>query len=372
MTIAYNKIAVRVRLGALRRNFEILRRMAPAAMPVIKSDAYGHGLLPVARTLEAAGTDAFAAGTVGECAQLRDGGIPGRIVALLGATDAADAECCVARSIVPAVYSADQLELLAGRAAPGQQVDIALKFDTGMARLGFTEADLPALLDRLHARPMLRPVLVMSHLAVSDDPSRSDFTRQQGEAFGRILAGVRAEWPAVHGSLANSAALLAHPELHFDVQRPGIALYGANPLRGTAQEHLGDGLQPAMDVAAPILQVHPLPAGRSISYGRTFTAPRDMTVAIVATGYADAYSRGLSGKGAMTVHGRRVPILGRVCMQMTAVDVTDVPGVAAGEDAYLLGGPGEALTPDELADLWGTISYEVLCLLGMNPRTHRE
>ncbi len=372
MTIAYNKLSVRVRLGALRRNFQRLRRMAPAAMPVIKSDAYGHGLMPVARALEAAGADAFAAGTVGEGVQLRDGGIPGRIVALLGATDADDAECCVARSIVPAVYSADQLELLASRAAPGQQVDIALKFDTGMARLGFTEADLPALLDRLHARPMLRPVLAMSHLAVSDDPERAHFTRQQGEAFTRILAGVRAAWPAAQGSLANSAALLAHPELHFDVQRPGIALYGSNPLRGTTQAHHGDGLEPAMDVTAPILQVHPLPAGRSISYGRTFTAPRDMTVAIVATGYADAYSRGLSGRGAMTVHGRRVPILGRVCMQMTAVDVSDVPGVAAGDAAHLLGGPGEALTPDDLADLWGTISYEVLCLLGMNPRTHEE
>jgi len=372
MTIDYNKISVRVRLGALRRNFELLRRMAPAPMVVIKSDAYGHGLLPVARTLEAAGADAFAAGTVGECALLRDGGIPGRIIALLGATDAADAECCIARSIVPAVYSADQLELLASRAAPGQQVDIALKFDTGMARLGFTEADLPALLDRLHARPMLRPVLAMSHLAVSDDPARADFTREQGATFSRILSGVRGAWPAVQGSLANSAGLLAHPELHFDVQRPGIALYGSNPLRGTALAHLGDGLEPAMDVTTPILQVHPLPAGRSISYGRTFAAPRDMTVAIVAVGYADAYSRGLSGKGAMTVHGRRAPVLGRVCMQMTAVDVSHIPGVAAGDPAHLMGGPGEALTPDDLADLWGTISYEVLCLLGMNPRTHIE
>lgn len=369
MTIAYNRISVRVRPGAVRRNFELLRRKAPAAMPVIKSDAYGHGLLPVARELEAAGATAFAAGTVGECAQLRDGGMTGRVVALLGVVDADDAECCIARAIVPAAYSPDQLEMLATRAAPGQQVDIALKFDTGMARLGFTENDLPALLDRLRARPMLRPVLAMSHLAVSDDPTRADFTREQGATFARILAGVRDAWPTVQGSLANSAGLLAHPELHFDVQRPGIALYGSNPLRGTALEHLGLGLEPAMDVAAPILQVHSLPAGRSISYGRTFTAPNDMTVAIVGAGYADAYSRGLSGKGCMTVHGRRAPILGRVCMQMTAVDVSHIPGVAAGDEAYLLGGPGHALTPDDLADLWGTISYEVLCLLGLNPRS---
>lgn len=370
MTIACNKITVRVRLDALRRNFGTLRRAAPAAMPVIKSDAYGHGLLPVARTLETAGADAFAAGTVAESALLRDGGISGRIVALLGAADAADAECCVARSIVPAVYRAEQLEMLACRAAPGQQVDVALKFDTGMARLGFTEADLPDLLDRLHARPMLRPVLVMSHLAASDDPARADFTRQQGKAFARILNGVRSTWPSVQGSLANSAATLACPELHFDVQRPGIALYGSNPLRATSLAHCGDGLEPAMDVAAPILQVHPLPAGRSISYGRTFTAPRDMTVAIVAAGYADAYSRGLSGRGAMTVRGRRAPVLGRVCMQLTAVDVSCVPDVAAGDTAYLMGGPGDALSPDDLADLWGTIAYEVLCLLGMNPRVH--
>jgi alanine racemase len=128
-----------------------------------------------------------------------------------------------------------------------------------------------------------------------------------------------------------------------------------------------------MSVSVPVLQVHPLPAGRSISYGRTYTATKDATVAIIAAGYADNYSRALSGRGVAVAGGRRVPVLGRVCMQTTAIDVTDVPGIATGDRVWLLGGPGPAtVSADELADLWGTISYEVLCLLGMNPRRHDD
>jgi alanine racemase len=175
----------------------------------------------------------------------------------------------------------------------------------------------------------------------------------------------------VRGSLANSGAIFGHPALHHDVQRPGIALYGGNPFFGTAWAEKGAGLAPCMDATTRLVQVRAIHAGQTVSYGRTFRAARDMRVGIVAVGYADNYSRGLSNTGSMLVHGRRVPILGRVCMQLTAVDLSAVPEAVAGDEVYVLGGQGpERISADELAAWWGTITYEVFCLLGQNSRTY--
>lgn len=371
MSISYNKTRVIVSTDAIVANYRSMLAVAQRPMPVIKSDAYGHGLIPAGLALEAAGARECAVGTVEEGALLRRAGFKGGIIALLGAHDNDDAACAAADGITPAVFDNAGLERLAPHGTAQRPLPIVLKFDTGMARLGFTEHDIAALCDRLEALPTLRPVMAASHLAVADDPTQSSFTMTQGAAFSRIMHALRERIPGLPGSLANSAATLAYPELHWDIQRPGISLYGSNPLRGTALARHGEGLLPAMSVSVPILQVHPLQAGRSISYGRTYTAPHDATVAIMAAGYADNYSRGLSGRGVVVVGGRRAPILGRVCMQMTAIDVTGMDGVTAGDRAWLLGGPGPAtVTCDELADLWGTISYEVLCLLGMNRREY--
>jgi alanine racemase len=175
----------------------------------------------------------------------------------------------------------------------------------------------------------------------------------------------------VEATLANSAAIVAYPELRLDMQRPGIALYGADPFWGTAAQGRGPALEPAMEVLTRVYQVHDLRQGETISYGRTFTAGRDMRVAIIGAGYADAWSRGLSNRGLVLLHGLRAPVVGRVCMQMTAVDVTDVPQARAGDRVWLLGGPGEnSIRSEELAQWWGTISYEVLCLLGLNRREY--
>lgn len=373
MPISYNKASVVVSLQSIVANFRRIRSVAARPMPVIKSDAYGHGLEAVGMALEAEGARECAVGTVEEGARLRKAGFGGDIVALLGALDQHDAHVAAASGITPTVLDVAGLERLAAQGTAERPVRVALKFDTGMARLGFTEHDVPALCERLRALPSVLPAMAVSHLAVADDPTQSAFTMAQGAAFARIMAGVRGVFPGILGSLANSAATLAHPQLHWDVQRPGIALYGSNPLRGTALARHGEGLLSAMSVSVPVLQVHPLPAGRSISYGRTYTASSDATVAIIAAGYADNYSRSLSGRGVVVAGGRRVAVLGRVCMQTTAIDVTDVPCIAAGDRVWLLGGPGPAtVSADDLADLWGTISYEVLCLLGMNPRSYAE
>ncbi len=375
MAIEYNLLRVTVDLGAIRENFQQLRSRGTALIPVIKSDAYGHGLVPVARALAECGADFFAVGTVDEAARLRQEmgrEVRGTVLALLGPQSGADVRAVVEEDILPVAARPDQLRDLHEAARRAERpLPIALKFDTGMARLGFGAEDAGRVLDVLSHCPLLQPRWLLSHLATADDPDQADFVREQAARFQRLHDQFSAAGLRLRGSLVNSAGLMAYPELAWDRQRPGIALYGANPFHGTELEYLGRDLRPAMRVQAPVLAVHPLAKGASISYGRTYVADQDKTVAVVAAGYADAYSRGLSNKGWMLLRGQRAKILGRVCMQMTAVDVTDIPGVAPGDLAVLLGADGEnAITPEALSSWWGTIPYEVFCLLGMNPREY--
>lgn len=368
--IGYNAVRVAVAPAAVARNFLRLRALGSDLVAVVKADAYGHGLVPVAQALAQAGARRLAVGTVAEGVMLRQALPHAQIIALLGVLDTRDARACQEHGIVPLVTQAEHWPLLrqAARQA-ARPLEVILKFDTGMGRLGFRPDEAGAVVAALQAAPMLRPVAVFSHLATADDPAAADFVAEQAALVRAIQADLAAAGLELPASLANSAGLLAHPSTHFQIQRPGIALYGANPLAGTPWADRCPPLEPAMAVDAPILQVRELPAGASVSYGRTFRAPRPMRVAIVAAGYADAYSRGLSNRATMVVGGRRAPVLGRVCMQMTAVDVTDIPGVRPGDRAYLLGGPGAAaITAAELAAWWGTIPYEVFCLLGLNPR----
>ncbi|MBU4525113.1 MAG: alanine racemase [Desulfomicrobium sp.] len=372
MSIWYNHVRAGIRLHALVDNFRLIRARAANPAPIIKSDAYGHGLPQVARALFEAGARTLAAGTVGEAAVLKDTVPEAEVISLLGPLDAADYECVCERDIVAFVGSTEQLLLLeeaAGRV--GTTVRVALKFDTGMARLGFDAVEAAGVADTLDGLEHVRATMVCSHLATADDPEQAGYAREQGEKFERIVGTLHARGLDVRASLANSGAIFGHPGLHHDLQRPGIALYGGNPFFGTAWEEKGRGLRQAMQVSSRLVQVRTIAAGQSVSYGRTFTAPAGMRVGIVAVGYADNYSRGLSAKAQMLLHGRRVPVLGRVCMQLTAVDLTGVPEAAVGDEVFLLGGAGpQSISADELAAWWGTITYEVFCLLGQNPRTY--
>jgi len=377
MTIAFNKLEVRIRLTAIRANYRLLCGRGSRIIGVVKADAYGHGLTEVASALAKEGCDTFAVGTVAEGAALRQHlaakGLNSRIIVLLGPIDPDDYPPLWEHSLIPFIGSFRQLEALARQAARvGKGLEMSLKFDTGMARLGFCVEDLPRLLDRLREAPLVRPVMASSHLATADQPESVDYLMGQAECFTTILSALAKGGYAVEANLANSAGILGHPSVHHQSQRAGIALYGANPFGGTAWDHLGRGLAPAMTVRTRIVSVHSLPKGCSISYGCTFTADRDMRVAIVAVGYADAYSRCLTGRSAqMLIAGRRAPVVGRVCMQLTACDVTDIPDARPGEWATLLGGDGPlAISPEELASWWDTISYEVFCLLGMNRRVY--
>ena len=364
-----------IRLGALVRNFSRMGR-PDRLMPVIKSDAYGHGMTEVAHALDAAGARHFAVGTVAEGICLRQDGLAQTILPLLGCQNDEDWQQASACGLTPLITGFEALEKAAALSSPADPWGVAIKLDTGMSRLGFSAEDIPALLERLRACPGLKPTLAVSHFPCADMPEKEDFTRRQLEKFTAMTDSLRAAYPALKRSLANSAGTMGWPESRFELCRPGFSLYGGNPFRGTAWEERGAGLEPVMEVSAPLLQVRHLKPGEGISYGQTFIAPREMSVAVVGAGYATGYPRGASGRIHVLVNGRRAPQVGRICMGMFMIDVTGL-SARAGDLAWLLGGPaapGETpVSIDELAEACGGFSYELLCLLGQgSPRVYHK
>lgn len=362
----HSPVKVRVNLNNLKHNYATLRKACGTeVMPVLKADAYGHGLLPCTRAMLEAGVKIIGVGIVPEALFLRDQGISCEILSMFGPLNAAEAAQAATHDIISLAPAMEQLKMLSAHASKDKPAKVALKFDTGMARLGFTKNDVPALIAALRGMPAVKPVMAMSHFAVADEISGVDFTREQIAMFKDIFTALKAEYPGLKGSLCNSSGGMAYADARLDLVRAGIALYGSNPFQGTEQESLGHGLKPVMEISSSLVQVHALRKGQSISYGRTFTAERDMVVGIVACGYANGYNRRLSNHAAMLVRGQRVPVLGRVCMQLTAVDLSSLPDAKAGDAAYLLGGPGPAAVKDwELAAWQGTITHEVFCCMG--------
>lgn len=358
-----------INLGAIRRNFRRLGEPA-GLMPVVKSDAYGHGLLPVAKTLAGAGARSFAVGALDEGLALREAGLEQEIFLLLGCLSAAEWAAAREKRLVPLLTKFEDLDRIGS-----EPTRVGLKFQTGMGRLGFTLAECGALLDALRARPWIEPVMAFSHLAVSENPDEAAYTRAQMLEFSRMHEAVSQLFPGLPRSLGNSGATLGWSEMAFEALRPGLAVYGGNPFARTERESLGSGLEWAMSLSAAILQIRRLGTGESVSYGRIFTAPCPMTVAVVSIGYAQGFSRCLSNRISLLVNGFRARQIGRVCMSMLMLDVSRVPEVAAGDRAWILGGeaaPGEhPVDAQEIADAAESIPYEALCLFGsLNSRSY--
>ena len=389
MSTAPTSLQVHIHLSRLRHNWELLCRAGayavhddgwPCVLPVVKADAYGHGMARVARVLLRDGAGGFALGSVGEAVFLRKHmpksvAPPVKLLALRGARDAAEAAAAVEYGIVPLVCTAEQAGLLASAAGRRAALHIAVKIDTGMSRQGFRHDELAACIQTLRRYPRLRPALAVSHAASADVPDKWEEVRVQAERFLSALRQLREVWPDIRPSLSNSAGILA-PEmfpaaLAGQVSRPGFSLYGGNPFAGTVLSARGEGFLPVMEAAAPVLELRVVRQGEAISYGGAFVAPEDMRVAVIGAGYADGVSRGLSGNFSLSIRGVAAPVLGRVCMQMMMADVGNIPDVRVGDAAYLLGGdPPYAVTPELLAAAWGTIPYEAFCILGKNPRVY--
>lgn len=355
-----------VNLGAIRRNFARLGQ-PQALMPVIKSDAYGHGLIPVAKTLAGADARRFAVGLAREGIALRNAGLRQDIVLLLGCLSPDDWQQACAHKLTPLAGSFADLE---AAAALEQPISIAIKCDTGMGRLGFAPEDAGAVVNFLQQRPLIRPAMLVSHFACSDMPDQEAYTLMQARTFAAFFETLRAAYPQIASSICNSAATL--DGMANDISRPGLALYGGNPFANTPLP----GFEWAMSVAAPVIAVHPLAKGQTVSYGRIFTAPKKMRIAVLACGYATGFARNLSNKTHVLLHGRRCAQIGRICMSMAMVDASGLPDAAPGDQAWIMGGGDGAeagLTAWDLAELLDTIPYELLCSFGsLNARVYAD
>ena len=363
-----------VNLGAIRRNFMGLGS-TQSLMPVIKSDAYGHGLLETAKVLSDAGAIRFAVGRVQEGAALRAAGFGQEIVALMGCLSPEDWDLAQANELTPLVGSFADLEMAEARVAKPQK--ICVKCDTGMSRLGFSNEETGPLIDKLRELKNLRPTMIASHFACADMPEEKGYTAYQTGVFNNFYKNLKDAFPEAARSLGNSAASLARGERGEEIFRPGLILYGGNPFYNTSSASLGARLEPAMSVAAPIMSIRRLEKGQSVSYGCAFVAPRPMRVAVVGCGYSQGYSRSLSNQARVILNGRSAPQIGKICMGMFMIDISDLPDAAIGDSAWIVGGEAEAgqtpVTMQELADLAGTIPYEMMCVFGaMNPRSYED
>jgi alanine racemase len=367
-----------VDLGALRHNCRLLRERVPTGtkvMAAVKADAYGHGLLPVSRVFAEEGVDWLGVAIVEEGLTLRRAGIALPMLVLGGLADGSE-PVAVEAGLTPVVYrsaSARALNALAARA--GRPLAIHLKIDSGMSRLGVPLPELSEFLDLLSGLDHLLVDGVLTHLAEAENPDDS-FTSLQLDRFGGAIAelrrrGHRPTW--IHA--ANSAAVMAGhapptPAI-ANLVRPGLALYGCAP--DPRFEGLWP-LRPVMSFESAISFLKWIPPGAQVSYGLTWTAQRPTRLATLPVGYGDGYFRALGNRAHALVRGQRVPVVGRVCMDLALLDVTDVPHVREGDRAILVGQQGaEAISAAELASLLDTIPYEVICAISPRvPRVYHE
>ncbi|MBO5292241.1 MAG: alanine racemase [Lachnospiraceae bacterium] len=374
----FERTCVMVNLDAIHSNMEHMKaniRKETRMIAVIKTDGYGHGAVPIARELEALPyLYGFATATVEEAEELRKAGIIKPIL-ILGYTFPGCYDTLAELEIRPAVFRRDMAELL-NRAAEknGRPMKIHIKVDTGMGRIGIRpdEQGLSFIKDVL-AMDYLEVEGIFTHFARADEADKSaaelqrkrfvDFTRQIEQETGYRI-------PICHCS--NSAGLLEMEEANLDVVRAGITLYGLWPSAEVRRDIVS--LQSALSWNSHIVYCKEIKAGDAVSYGGTYVAEENVRVATVPVGYGDGYPRSLSNKGYVLIHGKRAPILGRVCMDQMMVDVTDIPEAAEGSEVTLIGVNGtERITAEELGELSGRFNYELVCCIGKRvPRIYQK
>lgn len=355
---------VEIDLAALRHNVrQLLHHLGSktALMAVVKADAYGHGAVTVAETAIAAGAQWLGVATVPEGVELRQAGLTTPIM-VMGAISSAEEVSAIAQwRLQPTLVSPKQAlifsEVLSQRY--GYSLPMHLKIDTGMSRLGMPWYQAQELVQFVQQLPCLHIASVYSHLATADDPDPT-ILRQQQQRFEAVIQQVSPQFfarPRLH--LANSAATLAFPELHFDMVRVGLALHGLYPAA-----HLKPilPLKPVMQVKARVTHIKELQPGTGVSYGHTFVAQRSMRLAVVGIGYADGVPRGLSNRMSVLINGQAAPKIGNITMDQLMIDVTDIPSLQEGTVVTLLGQSGNrTVTADDWAKTLNTISWEILC-----------
>jgi len=357
---------VTIDLSALVHNLNQIRNLIDQdtkIMGVVKSDAYGHGMLPISQTLEKNKIDCLGVAHLFEALELRNGGIKLPIVILCGIQTRDESRQVVENELTPVLFDMTVAEILAQESARlDKKTPIHLKVDTGMGRLGISHTEIGPFLQRIMAFKNLDIDALMSHLSSADE-CESDFTDVQIRQFEEaIQVGRSMGLDLPFNNLANSAGIMAHKKAHFSMVRPGIMLYGGL----TSPEFKSPvPLKPAMHFKGRVLQIRDLQDQTPVSYGRTYYTEGPRRIAVLSAGYGDGIPRSMSNRGNVLIRNNKVPIVGTICMNLTICDITGLEDISTGDEAVFLGSQGqEIITGDDMAGWAGTISYEIFCSIG--------
>ena len=357
-------------LSAMTHNFNIAKSTGKKVMCVIKANAYGHGAVPCGLHLQKLGADFFAVACLAEAIELRRGGISKPIL-ILGYTPAEYAVELAQHDITQTVYDMESAKALSAEAAKaGVTIDVHVKVDTGMSRIGIYAQDAEAAasaadeIEHIYGLPGLNVRGVYTHFSVADDMDQTHYTNWQLSNYRAVLDALSVK--GIHPELrhaGNTAAIMNHPDSHFDMIRAGIMLYGMYP----DGVHRNGPLRPVMTLKSRVAQIRELPAGASVSYGRTYETKKPTRMAVITAGYADGHPRRISDDSYDIINGRSFPQIGRICMDMHMLDVTGDDTVKVGDEVSLWG--GEGMTAEQVAERVGTLNYELTCLI--TPRIAR-
>ena len=361
------RVVAEVNLGAIEHNYKQIRQHIPnhtEMMAIVKADGYGHGAKEVANFLQEQGVNRFAVAIVAEGEELRSSGITSPIL-VLGYTPRADIKALIENDLTQTVFSYEMAKTISDEAGRlGKTVNIHLKVDTGMGRIGFLSS--PKSIEEIlmiTKLPHINLEGIFTHFSTADEEDTS-YTKEQWsifEGFLKELSEVGFELPIIHA--ANSAAIMCHEYTHLNLVRPGIILYGYYPspyLEGKVLD-----LEPAMTLKTQVVHVKELPEGQYVGYGRKFYTHQKTKIATIPVGYADGYSRNLGNKGRVLIRGQYAPIIGNICMDQFMVDVTHIKGVSVEDEVVLFGKQQDAVIPvEEIAQSLGTINYEIVCMIG--------
>ena len=357
-------------LAAMTHNFNIAKSTGKKVMCVIKANAYGHGAVPCGLHLQKLGADFFAVACLAEAIELRRGGISKPIL-ILGYTPAEYAAELAQHDITQTVYDMESAKALSAEAAKaGVTIDVHVKVDTGMSRIGIYAQDAEAAasaadeIEHIYGLPGLNVRGVYTHFSVADDMDQTHYTNWQLSNYRAVLDALSVK--GIHPELrhaGNTAAIMNHPDSHFDMIRAGIMLYGMYP----DGVHRNGPLRPVMTLKSRVAQIRELPAGASVSYGRTYETKKPTRMAVITAGYADGHPRRISDDSYDIINGRSFPQIGRICMDMHMLDITGDDTVKVGDEVSLWG--GEGMTAEQVAERVGTLNYELTCLI--TPRIAR-
>lgn len=370
--MAYCGTIAEISLNAIISNFNKVKLKVGnrKILAVVKASAYGHGAISVAKKLVSGGVDMLGVATVEEGIELRDAGITHPIVVLLGITPD-EVNPLLENDLIPVIYNLSIARRVSEESnKKGKITNIHIKIDTGMGRLGIIAEDSIDKIREIAELKGLRLEGLMTHFADAD-LSDKEYAIFQLKRFSNVIKDLKKigiSFPLRHAS--NSAAILTFPDAHLDMVRPGIMLYGYFP----SDRIKSPELKPALTLKSRILTLKRVPEGTPISYGKTFVTKRESIIAILPIGYADGYNRNLSNKGEVLIKKMKAPVVGRICMDMTMVDVTGIPDIKEGDEAVLIGEQGKYfITATDIAKLTDTIPYEVLCSISRRvKRVYKE